>query len=296
MFVRTRGPVGLLLTGPLGLLLLPFASGSELRIHPEVERALAECRPVVALESTIISHGMPYPDNLRISREVEEVARSCGATPSTIAVLDGVSCIGLTVEDPERFAKVSRRKVPRHARCRDLAHTVARDAHGGPTVSSTMLPAHKAGIAVIVTGGISGVHRGGERSMAAAAKAPGKGAAGAAVEAVDVLAETGGASGLFARPVGSKAGTGGDIPDPPSAAGCAPPVVVGGAVVDVVCLPNQGTALLPRTSTPGHLEMTSGGVARNVADGLARRDGLQPHVTGLQPHVIDRAATPCNPM
>ena len=94
------------------------------------------------------------------------------------------------------------------------------------------------------------------------------------------------ASGLSAPPVGSKAGTDGTIPALASAAGCAPPVVVGGAVVDVVCLPDKGTALLPRTSTPGHLETTSGGVARNVADGMVRRDGLQPHVTG--------AATPCD--
>ena len=80
------------------------------------------------------------------------------------------------------------------------------------------------------------------------------------------------ASGLSAPPVGSKAGTDGTIPALTSAAGCAPPVVVGGAVVDVVCLPDKGTALLPRTSTPGHLETTSGGVARNVADGMVRRD------------------------
>ena len=149
----------------VGLLLLPLASGSELRIHPDVQRALAERRAVVALESTIISHGMPYPDNLRTAREVEEVVRSCGATPATIAILDGVCCIGLADEELERFAQLGSAGEVRKVSRRDLAHTVARNAHGGTTVSSTMLLAHKAGIAVFVTGGIGGVHRGGESSM-----------------------------------------------------------------------------------------------------------------------------------
>jgi pseudouridine-5'-phosphate glycosidase len=149
----------------VSLLLLPLASGSELRIHPEVQRALAERRPVVALESTIISHGMPYPDNLRTAREVEEVVRSCGATPATIAILDGVCCIGLADEELERFAQLGSAGEVRKVSRRDLAHAVARNAHGGTTVSSTMLLAHKAGIAVFVTGGIGGVHRGGESSM-----------------------------------------------------------------------------------------------------------------------------------
>ena len=149
----------------VGLLLLPLASGSELRIHPDVQRALAERRAVVALESTIISHGMPYPDNLRTAREVEEVVRSCGATPATIAILDGVCCIGLADEELERFAQLGSAGEVRKVSRRDLAHAVARNAHGGTTVSSTMLLAHKAGIAVFVTGGIGGVHRGGESSM-----------------------------------------------------------------------------------------------------------------------------------
>ena len=151
----------------VGLLLLPLAIGSELpmRIHPEVQRALDEHRPVVALESTIISHGMPYPANLRTAREVEDVVRTCGATPATIAILDGVCFIGLTAQELERFAQLGSAGEVRKVSRRDLAHAVACDAHGGTTVSGTMLLAHKAGIAVFVTGGIGGVHRGGESSM-----------------------------------------------------------------------------------------------------------------------------------
>ena len=152
----------MLLSAFVGLLLLPLTNGSELRIHPAVQRALSERRPVVALESTIISHGMPYPDNLRTAREVEEVVRSCGATPATIAILDGVCRIGLADEELERFAQLGAAGDVCKVSRRDLAHAVARGAHGGTTVSSTMLLAHKAGIAVFVTGGIGGVHRGGE--------------------------------------------------------------------------------------------------------------------------------------
>ena len=212
--------------------LLPLASGSELRIRPAVERAL--CRPVVALEPTIISYRMPYPDNLRTAREVEEVVRSCGATPASAGK-------------------------GRESRVEVALGRLAGGASGA---------VHRAGEAAEAVAGMAGAA---EVAGAAAAEALPK-AAGAAVEAGDILAETVGASGLSAPPVGSKAGTGGAIPVRASAAGCAPPVVVGGAVVDLVCLPNKGTALLPRTSTPGHLEMISGGVARNVADGLVRRE------------------------
>ena len=127
------------------LVALPAVCSTELlRIHPEVRRALEERRPVVALESTIISHGMPFPANLQTAREVEEVITSRGATPATIAILDGVCHIGLEEEELERFARLgSAGEVGKVSR-RDLAHAVARGAHGGTTVSCTMLLAHRA--------------------------------------------------------------------------------------------------------------------------------------------------------
>ena len=116
------------------------------------------------LESTIISHGMPYPDNLA-TKAVEEVVAAHGATAATIAILDGTCCIGLSSDELERFARLgSDGKVGKVSR-RDLAHCVAQGRHGGTTVSCTMLLAHAANIPVFVTGGIGGVHRGGESSM-----------------------------------------------------------------------------------------------------------------------------------
>lgn len=129
---------------------------------PEVEDALAAGRPVVALESTIISHGMPYPDNVAMAREVEQIIRDHGAVPATIAVLDGVPRIGLDDEGLELLASDPHvRKVS----IRDLPHVVARREHGATTVASTMRLAALAGIRVFVTGGLGGVHRGAETSF-----------------------------------------------------------------------------------------------------------------------------------
>jgi pseudouridine-5'-phosphate glycosidase/sugar/nucleoside kinase (ribokinase family) len=129
----------------------------------EVQRAIAQRTAVVALESTIITHGMPFPANLETALAVEAAVRAQGATPATIAVLDGVVHVGLEREQLERVASLgsSCRKVSR----RDVAHVVAAGAHGATTVAGTMLIAHRAGIHVFVTGGIGGVHRGGEVSM-----------------------------------------------------------------------------------------------------------------------------------
>ena len=133
-----------------------------LRIAPEVAEALAAGRPVVALESTIISHGMPYPQNEQFARDVEQVVRSEGAVPATIAVLDGLLHAGLSPEAlhvlalGKDIAKVSRR---------DLPVLVARKLSGATTVTTTMMIAAMAGIKVFATGGIGGVHRGGESSM-----------------------------------------------------------------------------------------------------------------------------------
>jgi len=128
----------------------------------EVADALAERRPVVALESTIISHGMPYPDNVAMATEVEGIVRAHGAVPATIAVLDGKPRIGLSPEGLELLGShpdVSKVSV------RDLPYVVARGAHGATTVASTMRLASMVGIQVFVTGGLGGVHRGAQQSF-----------------------------------------------------------------------------------------------------------------------------------
>eukprot|EP01025_Chloroclados_australasicus_P004297 TRINITY_DN11046_c0_g1_i1.p1 TRINITY_DN11046_c0_g1~~TRINITY_DN11046_c0_g1_i1.p1 ORF type:complete len:310 (+),score=31.11 TRINITY_DN11046_c0_g1_i1:252-1181(+) len=135
----------------------------QLRINDVVAEALKASHPVVALESPIISHGMPYPQNLHTAIEVEEVVRSQGAVPATIAILDGVPCIGLTRKQLEQLAQAGQScvKVSR----RDLLPTIAAGKNGATTVAATMMLAHAAGIRVFVTGGIGGVHRGVHESM-----------------------------------------------------------------------------------------------------------------------------------
>ncbi len=133
-----------------------------LRLSDEVRGALASGRPVVALESTIISHGMPYPQNVEMALEVEGIIRDGGATPATIAVLDGVPRIGLDRDELETLA--SHPDVAKVS-LRDLPHVIARKGHGATTVASTMRLAALAGIPVFVTGGLGGVHRGGETSF-----------------------------------------------------------------------------------------------------------------------------------
>ena len=133
-----------------------------LRLSDEVRDALGSGGPVVALESTIISHGMPYPANVAMAREVEAIIRDAGATPATIAVLDGAPRIGLSDDQLEVLGShpdVSKVSV------RDLPYVMARSAHGATTVASTMRLADLAGIRVFVTGGLGGVHQGAESSM-----------------------------------------------------------------------------------------------------------------------------------
>lgn len=133
-----------------------------LSITPAVTDAIQRRRPVVALESTIIAHGMPYPDNLATARRVEAAVRDGGAVPATVAVLDGRIRIGLEDEDLERLAqgpavmKLSRR---------DLPVALATGGIGATTVSATMIGARLAGIAVFATGGLGGVHRGADTSF-----------------------------------------------------------------------------------------------------------------------------------
>lgn len=133
-----------------------------LNIHPEVAEALAARKPVVALESTIIAHGMPYPQNVQTALEVEAIVRENGAIPATIAVLDGKLCAGLNRAQLEMLGnstgvwKVS---------LRDLPYVVSNKTAGATTVAATMRIAVMAGIRIFVTGGIGGVHRGAETSM-----------------------------------------------------------------------------------------------------------------------------------
>lgn len=134
-----------------------------LDISPEVKKALDEGRPVVALESTIISHGMPYPKNVETALLVEQTIRDNGAVPATIAVIGGRLKAGLSHEEIEYLGKTGR-GVAKASR-RDLPALVARGADGATTVTTTMIIAHMAGIKIFATGGIGGVHRGAETTM-----------------------------------------------------------------------------------------------------------------------------------
>ncbi len=131
-------------------------------IQPEVQKALDEGKAVVALESTIISHGMPYPQNVETARKVEDIIREQGAVPATIAILKGRIKVGLSADEleylgnAEHVAKVSRR---------DLPFVVAKKQDGATTVAATMICADLAGIRVFVTGGIGGVHRGAQETF-----------------------------------------------------------------------------------------------------------------------------------
>ena len=134
-----------------------------LKISPAVQKALDEGRPVLALESTIISHGMPYPQNLETARLCEAEARRHGVEPATVAIIHGKLCAGLTDEELEYLAKAGP-KVAKASR-RDLPILAARGADGATTVAATMIVAAMAGIRVFATGGIGGVHRGAEVTM-----------------------------------------------------------------------------------------------------------------------------------
>lgn len=126
-------------------------------ISAEVKKALEENRPVVALESTIISHGMPYPKNANTAYECEKVVREHEATPAIIAIINGVIKVGLTDSEVDYLAKEGR-KVAKVSR-RDIAHVVANGLNGATTVASTMIIANMVGISFFATGGIGGVHR-----------------------------------------------------------------------------------------------------------------------------------------
>lgn len=133
-----------------------------IKVSQEVQEALNEGRPVVALESTIISHGMPYPDNVKTAYEVEQVVRENGAIPATIGIIDGIPVVGMSKDEIEQFGK--KEGVLKASR-RDLPYILSKKMWGATTVATTMIFAHAAGIKVFVTGGVGGVHRGAEVSM-----------------------------------------------------------------------------------------------------------------------------------
>ena len=128
----------------------------------KVKQALKEQKPIVALESTIISHGMPYPENVEMAKKVEKIIEAEGVTPATIAIIDGVIKVGLSDDELTTLAKS--KDVIKTSK-RDLAYVVSQKRMGATTVSGTMLVAEMAGIKVFATGGIGGVHRGAELSM-----------------------------------------------------------------------------------------------------------------------------------
>lgn len=134
-----------------------------LAVSTEVQTALEEGKAVVALESTIISHGMPYPKNVETALKVEEIVRQNGAIPATIAIINGKITVGLTKEEIETLGKEGL-SVPKASR-RDLPMLCARKSNGATTVATTMIGAALAGIPVFATGGIGGVHRGAEKTM-----------------------------------------------------------------------------------------------------------------------------------
>ncbi len=134
-----------------------------LLLSEEVRTALSEKRPVVALESTIIAHGMPYPQNVETAFLVEKTVRETGAVPATCAILNGKLKAGLTQEEIEFFGQQGA-DIPKASR-RDLPYLASKGLHGATTVASTMIIAHLAGIRIFATGGIGGVHRGAATTM-----------------------------------------------------------------------------------------------------------------------------------
>ncbi|XP_051886310.1 uncharacterized protein zgc:136858 isoform X2 [Pristis pectinata] len=133
-----------------------------LKVHPEVSKAIAGQKAVVALESTIITHGMPYPHNLNCAKEVEQIVKEHSAVPATIGIIKGKMHVGLSESDLEYLAESKETlKVSR----RDLPYVLSKGLSGGTTVSATIIAAHKAGIPLLVTGGIGGVHRDGQNTL-----------------------------------------------------------------------------------------------------------------------------------
>ena len=135
---------------------------SFLNIHPQIQEALQNNQPIVALESTIISHGMPYPKNVETALAVEQIIKDNGAIPATIAIINGQCCVGLSQEQIKVFGK---EKDVWKVSLRDMPYVISKKLYGATTVAATMRIASMVGIKIFVTGGIGGVHRGAENSM-----------------------------------------------------------------------------------------------------------------------------------
>lgn len=133
------------------------------RVSEEVAKALEENKPVIALESTIISHGMPYPQNVETAMKVESIIREHGCVPATVGIVDGVGVVGLSAEEIEEMGKRGQ-SIPKVSR-RDLPIVLAEKSWGATTVATTMILAAKAGVEFFVTGGIGGVHRGAQETF-----------------------------------------------------------------------------------------------------------------------------------
>ncbi len=133
------------------------------RVSEEVTKALEENKPVIALESTIISHGMPYPQNVETAMKVESIIREHGCVPATVGIVDGVGVVGLSAEEIEEMGKRGQ-SIPKVSR-RDLPIVLAEKSWGATTVATTMILAAKAGVEFFVTGGIGGVHRGAQETF-----------------------------------------------------------------------------------------------------------------------------------
>lgn len=133
------------------------------RVNEEVAKALEENKPVIALESTIISHGMPYPQNVETAMKVESIIREHGCVPATVGIVDGVGVVGLSAEEIEEMGKRGQ-SIPKVSR-RDLPIVLAEKSWGATTVATTMILAAKAGVEFFVTGGIGGVHRGAQETF-----------------------------------------------------------------------------------------------------------------------------------
>ena len=138
-------------------------NSKHLDINSNIKKALAEKRPVVALESTIISHGMPFPQNVETALKVEEIVRATGAIPATIAIINGKFKVGLAKDEIEYLGR-SGKKIIKASR-RDIPYLISKKEDGATTVASTMIAAQMAGIKIFATGGIGGVHRGAEQSF-----------------------------------------------------------------------------------------------------------------------------------
>ncbi|SCU83568.1 LAMI_0C03708g1_1 [Lachancea mirantina] len=144
---------------------LCFGRLYHIKISNEIQQALNARKPIVALESTIITHGLPYPQNIEMAIQVESVIRENGAIPATIAFLDGEPRIGLSVDEVRQLAGFALQGAVNKVSRRDISYTMAKRMHGGTTISGTMILSHMAGIKVFATGGLGGVHKGAEITM-----------------------------------------------------------------------------------------------------------------------------------